>query len=519
MEAAEVRGDRKDSSARMLCAAVALAQLLLHFTVNARGGYGYFRDEFYYVACSRHLAAGYVDLPPLSMFLLALQNALFGTSLFALRLFPALAGAAGVYGTGTLALRLGAGRAGAMLSSIGCACSPLILAFTGFYSMNAFDLVTWIIAAHLLVSALEASRPRTWIALGIVCGLGMLNKIDAGFLVAGIFVGLLATPRRKLLRTSGPWIAAGIAALCFLPFVVWNFEHDWAHLEFIHNASSEKYAGLSALSFLRGQLSAQHPLNLPLWLAGLAFLLFAKRAEPRRALAWIWLTAFTILVVHGHSKAEYLTASYPILFAAGGAAFDSLQQRWFARVVKPIYAALLVVTTALILPFVLPVLPVESYVAYAARIGVKPDSSEGKELSKLPQFYADMFGWRAKVDAVARAFEKLSPAERADCAIFASNYGRCGAIDFLGKARGLPDSIGSHNNYWIWGPRQFTGKILLVLADDLSGREALFESTETSEQVPHDEYCLPYENDLKVFLCRGLKEPLAQAWPKLRHYD
>ncbi|HUR29206.1 MAG TPA: glycosyltransferase family 39 protein [Planctomycetota bacterium] len=519
MEAAAARPDRGHSAARWLCAAVALAQLLTHFAVNARGGYGFFRDEFYYLACSRHLAAGYVDLPPLSAFLLALQSALFGTSLFALRLFPALAGAVVVFLTGTLALRLGAGRAGAVIASLGCACSPLVLAFTGFYSMNAFDLLFWVVAVHLFVSALADSRPRTWIALGLVCGLGMLNKIDAGWLVAGIFVGMLATPQRRLLKTPWPWIAASIAALTFTPFVAWNFQHDFAHLEFIHNASSEKYAGLSAWSFIEGQIPAQHPLNVPLWLAGLGFLLFAERGERHRALAWIWLTAFTVLVLHGHSKPEYLTAAYPLLFAAGGAAFDVPQERWFARVVKPMYAALLVVSTIFIVPLVLPVLPVETYIAYAERLGVKPDSAEGKELSKLPQFYADMFGWQAKVDAVARAFSKLTPAERADCAIFASNYGRCGAIDFLGKAHALPDSVGSHNSCWIWGPRQFTGKVMLVLADDLGGREALFESTEVSEHVPHDAYCLPYENDLKVFLCRGLKQPLAELWPQLRHYD
>lgn len=519
MEAEVVRPVRMDRVARLMCAVIALAQLSLHFAVNAAGGYGYFRDEFYYLACSRHLAAGFVDLPPLSAFFLAIQSALFGTSVFALRLFPALDGATVIYLTGILALRMGASRFGAALSSIACLCSPVILAFTGFYGMNSVDLLVWIIAAHLFVSALEKSRPRSWIALGIVCGLGMLNKIDAGWLVAGIFVGLLATPRRKHLRTPWPWIAASIAALIFAPFVLWNMQHDWAHLEFIRNASSQKYAGLSALSFLLGQIPIQHPLNLPLWLAGLYFLFLAKRGAPFRALGWIWLTACAVLALHGQSKAEYLTAAYPILFAAGGAASDLVERRWFARFVKPIYATLLVLTTILIVPMVLPILPVERYIDYAERLAVKPSSAENKELSKLPQFYADMFGWQEKVDAVSRAFARLSAQERAKCAIFASNYGRCGAIDFLGKASGLPDSIGSHNNYWIWGPREYTGKIILILSSDLGGREALFESTEVVEQVPHNDYCMPYENDLKVFLCRGLKQPLSQLWPELQHYD
>ncbi|MEO6709856.1 MAG: glycosyltransferase family 39 protein, partial [Planctomycetota bacterium] len=454
-----------------------------------------------------------------SAFLLAFQTALFGDSVFALRLLPALSGAAVVWLCGELALRLGASRAGAALACLGCVCSPVILSFTGFYSMNAFELLFWIVAAHLFLSVLELPRPRTWIALGAVCGLGMLNKIDAGWLIGGIFVGLLATPRRSLLKTPWPWIAAGLAASIFAPFVVWNAQHDWAHLEFIRNASSDKYAGLSALSFLKGQIPAQHPLNLPLWAAGLCYLLFSRKAEPFRALAWIWLTSATVLVLHGHSKPEYLAAAYPILFAAGGAASDGIAARWFSRGVKPVFAALLLVTTILILPLALPVLPVERYIAYAERLGLRPESVEKKQLSKLPQFYADMFGWQEKVETVARAFGRLTAEERADCAIFASNYGRCGAIDLLGKAHGLPDSIGSHNNDWIWGPREYTGRLVLVLSEDLGGREAMFESTEIVGEVPHSEYCMPYENDLKVFLCRGSKQPLSELWPQLRHYD
>ena len=69
-----------------------MAALLVHLLTNGR--YGYFRDELYYIACRRHLAFGYVDQPPLSILLLRLSQLLLGDSLFAIRLLPALAGAA-----------------------------------------------------------------------------------------------------------------------------------------------------------------------------------------------------------------------------------------------------------------------------------------------------------------------------------------------------------------------------------------------------------------------------------------
>ena len=510
---------RARASSRRISAGFAALGLAIHFVVNARGGYGIFRDEYYYVACSEHLAAGYVDLPPLSAFVLALERALFGDSLFALRLFPALAGAMVVYLTGRLAARLGAGPGGVALASLACLCSPITLAFTGVYSMNAFDLAVWIVAAHLVVDVLAAPRARTWVLLGVLCGVGLLNKVSAAWLVLGVFVGLLATPARAQLARPMPYVAAAIALLLASPFVVWNATHDWAHLEFIRGASEGKYSGLSVWTFLTGQIELQHPLNAPVWLAGLWFLMVAQRGAAFRPLGWIVLTTSLVLVLNGHSKSEYLSVAFPLLYAAGGAAADLVGARWFARIVRPVHAALLAVTTVLIAPLVLPILPVDAFIAWSARLGVEPSTNEGKVLSRLPQFYADMFGWEAQVDAVARASSRLDALERADCAIYASNYGRCAAIDFLGDARGLPDSIGGHNNYWIWGPREYTGRTMLVLAADLGERADWFESVEIVEQVPPDPHAMPYESGLKVFLCRGLKRPLAEVWPELRHYE
>src|SRR5947208_12859829 len=102
--------DRTITGKYLLITCLALFKLLLHLVVNAMGGYGYFRDEFYYIACSNHLDWGYVDQPPLSIALLAVSRLLIGDSLFAVRLIPAIAGALTVFLTGFLARELGGGK-------------------------------------------------------------------------------------------------------------------------------------------------------------------------------------------------------------------------------------------------------------------------------------------------------------------------------------------------------------------------------------------------------------------------
>src|SRR5271169_4132682 len=74
-----------------IVACLAAAKLLLHLLTASQ--YGPFRDELYYVACSEHLGAGYVDHPPLIAFVTWVARHAFGDSLFALRLLPAVAGA------------------------------------------------------------------------------------------------------------------------------------------------------------------------------------------------------------------------------------------------------------------------------------------------------------------------------------------------------------------------------------------------------------------------------------------
>ncbi len=495
----------------------ALVKLLIHFYTNAFAGYGIFRDELYYVACSEHLSAGYVDQPPLSIFVLALSRMIFGDSLFAIRLLPAFAGAATVYLTGLCAQELGGGRLAVLLASIAAIVSPAFLAMGTFYSMNAFDILLWTWSFYILVLLLKTGDKQYWLYLGLILGIGLLNKISVLWLGFGVAVALLLTPERRWLKTEYPYIAGVLAFAFFLPYILWNASHDLAHLEFIRNASLDKYSTLSPLTFLTGQLLLQNPVTVPLWISGLLWLLFLNKEKKFRMLGYVYLAAMLVLIVNGHSKAEYLSPAYAVLFASGGVAVERWTSGSRVRWMRPIYAAILS-CGILLAPVVLPILPVESYIRFADALGIAPSTAEAKQLDKLPQFYADMFGWEEKAVAVAKVFHELPPEEQMKCAIFGDNYGRCSAIDFYSKKYNLPKSIGRHNNYWLWGPRGYTGELVIILGGGLKDKQEFFESVAIADTVKN-QYCMPYENNLSIYVCRKLKKPLAEIWPTLRHYD
>ena len=496
----------------------AFAALAFHLLVNAFGGYGIFRDEFYYIACSKRLAAGYVDQPPLAMVLLAASRAVFGVSQLGLRILPAVAHALTVLFGGLITRRLGGRRTGVALACLAVFLAPIIIGHAGIFQMNAFAELLWAVAAYLLVLIVDRSRPGLWIALGIVMGLGLLNKIDFLWFGVGLAAGLLLTDLRKHLATPWPYAAVGIALVVFSPFVVWNITHDFAHLEFIRNATSGKYSGLTRLDFLAGQALLLNPVNMLLWVPGLLFLLLGREGRRYRVLGIIYLAAFAILLANPHTKAEYLGPAYTMLFAAGGVAVE----RWAGRGRRSWAVASLAVlsatTSLMILPFAVPVLPVGTFIKYQAALGAKPSTAENKRLSELPQYFADMFGWEGLARDVSAVYLALPEAGRSSTVVLAMNYGEAGALEYYAAKYPLPRVISTHNSYWFWGYPKEGFRTVIVLRGRIEDHRKSCDQV-TLAAVHTCRYCMPYENDMPIYVCRGLRVSPAEIWQREKNFD
>jgi hypothetical protein len=218
--------------------ALALIHSGLHLATN--GNYGIFRDELYYLACSDRLAWGYVDHPPLSIVVLAATERLLGDSVAAIRLPVALAGGLAVFLVGRLARDLGGGRTAQWTAALAYVVTATSLVLFGFFSMNAFDALAWIVCARLAARLLNGGDGRWWAALGVAVGLGLLNKYSIGFFTFAFVVALLATPERRLLAGARPWIGGALAAALFAPHLWWQAQQGFPTLEFIRAAQEQK---------------------------------------------------------------------------------------------------------------------------------------------------------------------------------------------------------------------------------------------------------------------------------------
>jgi hypothetical protein len=495
---------------------LALAKLLLH--LSTADNYGYFRDELYYVAAGEHLDLGYVDFPPMVALVAAATRALFGDSLLALHVFPALAGAVVVVLAGLIARELGGGRFAQGLAALATLIPPSLLVFGTWLSMDAFDQLFWVLGSYVLVLIFKHDRPRLWLLFGLVAGLGLLTKLTMLYFGLAVFVAVLLTPARRHLLTPWPWLGGAISLLCLLPYVFWQVSHGWPTLEF-WASYGEKVDEASPLEFLIEQIVTMQPPTLPLWLAGLYYYIFSRDGRPYRALGWIYIVLFVLFVLQ-NARFYFLAPAYPMLFAAGAVVFECFVARRNWNWLKPAYVVVLVVSGIVVAPItVLPVLPVETLARITGAAGGDAGVQvETREVGQLPQNFADRFGWENMVATVDRVYEELPAEDRQRACFLTGNYGEAGAINFFGPRYGLPEAISGHNSYSIWGPGGCTGDVIIsvgVPAETLRGVFGVVEQTATVRC----RYCMPDEDNLPVYTCVDPKVPLDEAWPRFEHYD
>jgi hypothetical protein len=497
-----------------LLLALVAAKLVFHALSNGLLAWGYMTDELYYLDSTERLQWGYVDHPPLSIAVLALLRPLTGDGIFAIRILPALLGAGTIVFSGLIARELGGGRIAQGLAACAALVTPVVLAMSSYYSMNAFDELLWPLGAWLFLRIINGERPWLWLVLGLVMGIGLQTKVSMLWFGAGVAVGLVLTPERRWLRTPWPWAGGLIALLMFAPYVLWNYRNGWPFLEFSRNAAQFKVGEVSLLDFAVQQIMAMGYVAAPLWLGGIAFVFVDRAMRPYRPVAWLFLTTAAILAWSGSARPHYLAPAFPIAFGCGAVLAERLAARW--RWVPSAVAVTLLVTFAVAAPIATPLLPPELTIRYEDALGLRPPD-ERERGGALPMHLGLFFHAEAVLEPVARVVAGLSPQEREQVEILTGSFGETGAVNVLGRRRGLPPSIGRHNQYGLWGPGDATGELMIVVHRDEGQLAEWFESCERRAEI-ECRYCMEMMDAQSVYLCRHARKPLREMWPAMRFY-
>jgi hypothetical protein len=494
---------------------------LLHGATAWR--YGYFRDELYFVACSKHLAWGYVDQPPM-VALAALVAAPAGYELVALRALPILAAALTVYVTVALCRELGGNRFAQLLAGTATLAMPAYLVLGNTLTTSSFEPLTWTLAFYCAIRIVRAPRrqPRWWAALATVAAFGMYAKYSMLLPLAGIGAGLLATPERRVLRSVYPLCAAVLALGLVAPNLTWQAVHGWPFLEVLRGDSAHRPAlqnGVTlevsgtvanAIRFAFEQLLYTNPVAVPIWVAGAFAPLRLRELRDLRFVSIAYVVMFLTAAAFA-AKGYYIAGAYATLFALGGVAIERA-----AIALRTALCALLAIVALVALPFSLPVLPVGGLVGYSRLLGITGRSGARAEL--VQPIFAEEFGWNRLARDVASVYLALPPRIRSRTAIYADTYADAGALDFFGPRYGLPGAISSQNSYFLWGTRGYDGTTLVAIGATRIDRLRRFYRSVVLVRTSTEPLKWIVEGPAPIYLCRDPIAPLPVIWPALRWY-
>lgn len=463
-------------------------------------GYGYHRDELYFLAAGEHLDWGYADQGPVTPLIARAMSEIAPDSLTFLRLPSAVAAGVTVLLTGLLAAELGGSRRAESVAAACAAVAVIVLSTGHLLSTSTFDLLVWTAMTWLAVRAVRTGDDRLWLVAGVAMGVGLLNKPLPAFLAVGLLAGVAISGPRRLLRNPYVWSAAAIALALWSPWLVWQADHGWPQIDVARSiAAGGSTSSEPWWAIVPFQLLLVSPLLAPVWIAGLARLLRDPAVREVRFLAWAWVVLAAVFMAAG-GKPYYLAGLLPALIGAGAVQVDRWLEHGRARIRTAVFVATVATSGVIGGIIALPVLPADRADPV---IAVNEDVGETIGWPEFARTVADVYGEEPRAGSAV---------------ILTGTYGEAGAIDRYGPALGLPRAYSGHNAYGEWGPPP-DGRAP-VIAVGLHPRELAVHLRDctVAARIDNGADVDNAEQGEPVMVCRGPQRPWSQEWPALRRF-
>lgn len=470
----------------------------------------YHRDELLYFSLGHHPAFGYASVPPLIGWISWLMQNIFGSNLFAVRIFPALLGGIMIFIVASIARELGGTRYSSILAVTGLSVSIFFMRTYFLFMPVHIEVFLWTLCIWLILKFINTGNGRFLIFLGIAAGFALLNKYLSGLLFTGLLVTIPFTKYRNVFRNRSFWIGIIAGGLIFLPNLIWQAAKGFPVFNHMSELYDTQLVYMDAGTFLTEQILGPFAGSI-LVIGGLIFLLFSPRMKNLRFLGFLFiLIVAALLFMKG--KSYYTLGIYPMMIAAGGVAFETWLRGRIPRIALPFFLILMTIPNV---PFGLPVWDKEGLKVYFKVLDEKYGIDLGRRfedgtIHTLPQDYADMIGWEELTAIADSAYNMIG--EKETSFIYCENYGQAGAITVIGKKYGLPEAVSFNESFRYWFPREFTAEIKsAVYINDEPGEDvkALFSRITLIGRISDPD---AREYGTGVFLCEEPVTSLNDFW-------
>ena len=427
---------------------VLLKMVLQYLVVNPV--YELHRDEFLHLDQARHLAFGFISVPPFTSLVSGIIF-LLGGGVFWVKFFPALFGALTIVFSWLIVEAIG-GRLPAKILVSGALLFSVIARINMLFQPNSFDILAWTMIFYLIVKFIQSARPVWLWVLAVTIAAGMYNKYNLVFLLAGLTSGLLLTPQRKIFLNRNTWKAAFVVLILLLPNVIWQIIHQFPVMEHMKALKASQLINNTAAGFLKDQV---------LFFAGSLFLIVAGLTgftyyKPFRPYRFVGISFIFILVLFTLLKAKgyYAIGLYPVILAFGSVYIESiLNGKWNPAVISLLFASNLFVfisTVQVVYPVYLP-FQIQQHSPDFEKYGMLR-WEDGKNHA-LPQDFADMLGWKEMASKALVAYHLIPASELINTLVFCDNYGQAGALNYYNRGK-MKEAYSFNTDYIYWIPKQ-----------------------------------------------------------------
>jgi hypothetical protein len=433
------------------------------------------RDEYLHLDLGKHLAWGYLSVPPVTGILSNIIH-LLGNNLFWIKFFPAFFGALLIIVVWQAVEELKGNLFALVLASL-CVTLSALVRINTLYQPNSLDFFCWTFVFFAVLKYINTRHPKWLYYSCFAFAIGFLNKYNIAFLLIGIVPAILLTPLRNVFRNKHLYFAAGLALLIILPNVIWQLQNDLPVVHHMKLLANTQLVNVNRLSFLREQL---------LFFAGglfvllAAFISFFVYPPFRKYQVFFYTLVFTLMAfVYFRAKNYYAIGLYPVFLAFGAVYLERILSNGWLRYLRIALILFPILLFAGIYKYLLPVLPPEEIIAdnhVYEKIGLLR-WEDGKN-HNIPQDFADMIGWK-ELARLADSAMLLSP-DPQKTIIQCDNYGQAGAINYYSKIENT-NALSMNADYINWYPLdKFEIKNVVLIRDagnDLERERSLFDKT------------------------------------------
>ena len=410
----------------------------------------YHRDELLYFSLGMHPAVGYATVPPMIGWLAALMQFIFGYSLFAVKLFPALLSGFFTLLCVLITRELGGKTFAQILTGITLLLMPFTLRTFYLFQPVAPDLTFWTLLIYLAIRYLNSMKDKYLILIGGLSGLAMLNKYLVALLIVSLLISCLIAGHREIFRKKALYLGFFIGFMIFLPNLAWQISRGLPVVHHLQELNDTQLVYVKHADFIIDQIMMPMSGSL-LMIPGLIWIMMDKKYRLVGMTAI--LVIFILFILRG--KSYYTIGVMPMMVAAGAVVVEKYIRRNFYRYALVVF---LVIISIPVFPAGIPVFGREGLVQYFKyqedHFGITAGRRwEDGSIHSLPQDYADQLGWEEMTRLASEAWQIIPDKSRG--MIYCENYGEAGAISIIGKKYGLPEAISFHESFRYWIPKKF----------------------------------------------------------------